>query len=882
MSFQVLLQPVMFDDWIWDIRWLAPDDGSFDPLDEKCMNVAICFGHNGVSLWDWKSKERLAWAVCTESCILYAGHFVGSTWNSLMVAVGTVFKEVILWAPSQCLAQAPARVVHRLSGHQGVIFSVNFNVPRRLLCSTSDDRSLRVYRFHEHPSLCQAGAEDLSLEQLSRGWFSSLHVLYGHESRVWRAAALSSCYISVGEDSSICFWGTPGNLITKMTAPGGGSIWCLAVNEDETLAVTGSSGSAVCIWHLSDVLGHASKTTWIEAFTVGSNFPRNLALVDCFGTMSLLVVTNEGCVFSSVCPPSLMGRMGLFSFYFCQHYTFDKDLGRRCKYVLLPKVSLRCAVTFGNDIEGARPSVGKIRALDSLIQSNHFRQRFLSVSTNDMVQSIDSLRQTEQVISVRKMPSYVFFLLNAPNRWETLKVRVKTTSWRKIFIKRKTSRENAKTTARNRHICASYEAWNPIQGIILARDISSTDVLVSRSRFRVFSLVWAALYSANTLWCIFSIKFAKIELTRGKTDLSFCLFILKQATRSRRFAAAVCNGSLEKTLIRASSSISVSFFCLCLLCFFISRVKAGPIQRHFMHVKDRSHICNRRTMSRTTSRTTLKTTSRTTSGTTSSTTSKTISRMTSRTTSRTTSRMNSKTTSRTTSRTTMSWSFQPPKRLLFIHVGEARGVMWCSDKARHVALPGSSESEELLHHCLWSLDKGCQRNFKAFPAKDPLARYMDVSIWEEAPLEFRIATVASDTYLRVFGYSWKEDLTLLVSIAVGEHCLFKVLRTELVTRPKSSLLLTAGNDGMLRFWELRGADEKDEGRTECRLLDTFRRHQSGINALDILVHDNIFTVVSGGDDNSLIVTNSVITEEGAVSELDEMTVANAHDAQITG
>ncbi|KAM7282581.1 laminin subunit alpha-1 [Ixodes scapularis] len=58
--------------------------------------------------------------------------------------------------------------------------------------------------------------------------------------------------------------------------------------------VTGSSGSAVCIWHLSDVLGHASKTTWIEAFTVGSNFPRNLALVDCFGTMSLLVVTNEG------------------------------------------------------------------------------------------------------------------------------------------------------------------------------------------------------------------------------------------------------------------------------------------------------------------------------------------------------------------------------------------------------------------------------------------------------------------------------------------------------------------------------------------------------------------------------------------------------------
>lgn len=36
--------------------------------------------------------------------------------------------------------------------------------------------------------------------------------------------------------------------------------------------------------------------------------------------------------------------------------------------------------------------------------------------------------------------------------------------------------------ASHRHICASYEAWNPIQGIILARDISSRDVLVSRCR----------------------------------------------------------------------------------------------------------------------------------------------------------------------------------------------------------------------------------------------------------------------------------------------------------------------------------------------------------------------------------------------------------------
>lgn len=86
-------------------------------------------------------------------------------------------------------------------GAQGVIFSVELNLVLRLLCSTSDDRSLRVYRFHEH---VPSGYSDvlpnaLSLDQLSRGWFTTVHVLYGHESRVWRGTILKDCYLSVGE-----------------------------------------------------------------------------------------------------------------------------------------------------------------------------------------------------------------------------------------------------------------------------------------------------------------------------------------------------------------------------------------------------------------------------------------------------------------------------------------------------------------------------------------------------------------------------------------------------------------------------------------------------------------------------------------------------------
>ncbi|KAK8767733.1 hypothetical protein V5799_005486, partial [Amblyomma americanum] len=74
----------------------------------------------------------------------------------------------------------------------------------------------------------------------------------------------------------------------------GGSIWCLAVNEEETLAVTGSSGSALSLWHIPEVVSQSSKTTWIEAFKDGTDFPRNLAILNTGASMSLVVSTNEG------------------------------------------------------------------------------------------------------------------------------------------------------------------------------------------------------------------------------------------------------------------------------------------------------------------------------------------------------------------------------------------------------------------------------------------------------------------------------------------------------------------------------------------------------------------------------------------------------------
>lgn len=190
------------------------------------------------------------------------------------------------------------------------------------------------------------------------------------------------------------------------------------------------------------------------------------------------------------------------------------------------------------------------------------------------------------------------------------------------------------------------------------------------------------------------------------------------------------------------------------------------------------------------------------------------------------------------------------------------------------------ECEQLLEHQLWSLDKVSVRRSHVFPSRNPLARYMDACIWEKGPEEFLIATVGSDTYLRVFNYHWKGDLQLVAAVAAGDHCLLKVLRMPLAV--ERSLLFTAGNDGRLRIWNLRSQPTLSDHLEQVTMLGLLHIHQSGINALDVLpIQDKLFLVLSGGDDNSLAM-NHILIAEGTVTNLEEHITPDAHSAQITG
>ncbi|XP_047474856.1 WD repeat-containing protein 6-like isoform X2 [Penaeus chinensis] len=211
----------------------------------------------------WKPDRCVLVKVdCTENCILYCGHIVlmAGNWESAVLLAGTVFSQVLIWGP-WCSTDPSGRVapIHCLSGHEGVLFSINFSVAQGLLTTTSDDRTLRMWNIIPKYPLSDADSPpSLQLynrEQVQKYWLDAeiteKHICYGHGARVWQSLILSSCVVSVGEDSKVCVWDQQGKLITWWKAHDGSCVWTVAAAEDEGQLVTGGGDGSVKTWSLN-------------------------------------------------------------------------------------------------------------------------------------------------------------------------------------------------------------------------------------------------------------------------------------------------------------------------------------------------------------------------------------------------------------------------------------------------------------------------------------------------------------------------------------------------------------------------------------------------------------------------------------------------------
>ena len=203
-----------------------------------------------------------------------------------VVLAGTVFQELVVWSAGQyeksgsiqTTATVESSVMHRLKGHEGVLFSVAFHQASKMISTTSDDRTTRLWKIEELPEQNEDGekqsvllpnAANNSLSDLD--WSKveiSLHkVLSGvHTSRVFRSIFLSdwkdktspsNIIATAGEDSRICLWNSETGTNFKTFVhdlEGKSSVWSLCsatLSPSKYILFRGGSNSAVKIWDFS-------------------------------------------------------------------------------------------------------------------------------------------------------------------------------------------------------------------------------------------------------------------------------------------------------------------------------------------------------------------------------------------------------------------------------------------------------------------------------------------------------------------------------------------------------------------------------------------------------------------------------------------------------
>lgn len=246
------------------------------------------------TLLSWELTEEI---ICEEKCILYSGIIVSGKYDTTLLA-GTVFQELVIWSFSNSLRNSSYNskiakpVIHRLRGHEGVIFSVNFDQKSRLISTTSDDRTTRLWKVNS----TDTNEATSSLNQHSINWQCVevyLHkVLSGiHVSRVFRSKFLlngensgiefPSVIATAGEDSKICLWNTKTgeNIKTFIHDKEGKSpIWSITSISNSKGFSSIYSGGADCgikMWKYSDIEYDCDKDT-IKSNSVEYKIPSEI------------------------------------------------------------------------------------------------------------------------------------------------------------------------------------------------------------------------------------------------------------------------------------------------------------------------------------------------------------------------------------------------------------------------------------------------------------------------------------------------------------------------------------------------------------------------------------------------------------------------------
>ncbi|CEM34490.1 unnamed protein product [Vitrella brassicaformis CCMP3155] len=175
----------------------------------------------------------------------------------VLVAAGTAFSKILLWwfdldgEDRPGVASERVEVTQELCGHRGVLFRLRFFFDGAVLCSTSDDRTARVWRrvdVHDRQSP-----------------YECIGVLEGHTSRVWDVSVVPSAaadaadahflpapflVATAGEDSTVRLWRSDGTQVASFLGHCGRGVRSVQGHTTRPIVVSGGEDCDVKLWHV--------------------------------------------------------------------------------------------------------------------------------------------------------------------------------------------------------------------------------------------------------------------------------------------------------------------------------------------------------------------------------------------------------------------------------------------------------------------------------------------------------------------------------------------------------------------------------------------------------------------------------------------------------
>ncbi|KAM0015733.1 putative transcription factor WD40-like family [Helianthus debilis subsp. tardiflorus] len=237
--------------WILDVCFIQ------DSVDEGRQFIAIGCTDNSVYFLDMLTSTVSYQVSSPDRCLLYTMRMWGDKIDSIRVASGTIFNEIIVWKVvcgcyTPCLDNSPSKEsdnhicnrkykavpVCRLAGHKGSIFRITWSLDGSKLVSVSDDRSARIWEVHD----AKKDSKDSAEVTVSS---SSGPVLFGHSARVWDCCMSDSLIVTVGEDCTCRVWGLDGTQLRIIKEHIGRGVWRCVYDPSSSLLVTAGFDSAI-------------------------------------------------------------------------------------------------------------------------------------------------------------------------------------------------------------------------------------------------------------------------------------------------------------------------------------------------------------------------------------------------------------------------------------------------------------------------------------------------------------------------------------------------------------------------------------------------------------------------------------------------------------